>query len=94
MQEVARWEVIYNQINGAYVSGACEGVKDETAEDGVLAALIKQVYEARERLCDRAKLNSGSDPDIEDIFSGFEDFSRACGKLMYQYGRLDGQAGE
>ena len=31
MQVKKRWEIIYNQINGAYISGVCEGIRDETS---------------------------------------------------------------
>lgn len=89
MQERERWEFIYNQINGLYELDVCEWVKDETAEDGELAELVEKIYQARERLCERMKLDGGADPDLEDIFNGFEALSRVCGKLMYHYGRQD-----
>lgn len=89
MREIERWEFIYNQINGLNEPDVCEWIKDETAEDGELAGLVEKICQARDRLCERAKLNAGTDPDIEDIFSGFEDVSRICGKLMYHYGRQD-----
>lgn len=30
MHNTQRWEDIYNQINGAYIPGVCEGVGDGT----------------------------------------------------------------
>lgn len=89
MRGEERWEFIYNQINGFNEPDVCEWVKDETDKDGELAGLVEKIYQARERLCERMKLDAGADPDLEDIFNGFEDFSRICGKLMYQYGRQD-----
>lgn len=89
MQE-ERWEIIYNQINGAYAPGVCEGVKDEASEGGELFSLVEKIYEAREHLCERVNLDAGTDPDLEDMFSGFEDLSRVCGKLMYHHGYQDG----
>lgn len=90
MQDTERWEIVYNQINGLYVPGVCRDARDETAEGGELAELLEKIYQARDRLCERTNLDAGTDPDIEEIFSGFEDFSRACGKLMYHYGWRDG----
>lgn len=85
-----RWEVIYNQINGAYVSGVCQGVRDETSMEGELAPLVEQAYGARDRLSERLGVEPGSDPDFEQLVSGFEAISRVCGKLMYRYGCRDG----
>ena len=84
-----RWEIIYNQINGVYVSDICEGAKDETSEGGKLGILIEQAYEARNHICERLGIDP-EDPDMEQLISGFEKFSRAYGKLMYHYGYLDG----
>lgn len=89
MQYGSRWEFIYDQINGFNEPDVCEWVKDETAEGGELAGLAEQIYQARDRLCER----SGADPDDEDLallIRGFEDFARICGKLMYRYGYQDG----
>ncbi len=35
-------------------------------------------------------VNPDTDPDFELLVSGFEEFSRACGELMYRYGCQDG----
>lgn len=94
MQEEERWEIVYNQINGAYVPGVCEGVQDETTAEGVLSPLVEQAYEARNRLSERLGVEPDGDPDFEALVSGFEALSRACGKLMYQYGYRDGAAGK
>ena len=88
MQE-ERWEMIYNQINGMNEPDVCEWVKDESSMDGALGPLIEQTYEARNRLCKRLGTDP-EDPDMELLVGGFEDFARACGKLMYHYGYLDG----
>ena len=89
MKSEERWEFIYNQINGMFQPGVCEWVKDEICEGGELAPLVKQIYEARSRLCERSGLNPDDDPDLELIIDGFENLSRVCGKLMYCYGRRD-----
>ena len=89
-----RWEIIYNQINGMNESGVCEWVRDESAADGALGPLVEQAYGARNRLCERLGLDSDADPDLELLISGFESLSRACGKLMYQYGYRDGVSAE
>jgi len=96
MHITQRWEDIYNQINGAYIPGVCEGIGDETAEEGVLTPLIEMAYAARDRLAGRLGTDPGTDSDFEQLVSGFEDLSRACGRLMYFYGYRDGQraAGE
>ncbi|MDE7171802.1 MAG: hypothetical protein K2O11_08025 [Oscillospiraceae bacterium] len=90
MQNAERWKFIYDQINGTNESDVCEWVKDETSEGGELAPLIGQIYEARNRLCEKTGLNPDTDSDIELLVSGFENFARACGKLMYHYGYMDG----
>ena len=90
VQKEERWEIIYNQINGAYVSGVCEGVRDETSMEGVLGPLVERVYEARDRLGERLGVEPGGDSDFEQLVSGFEALSRACGRLMYHYGYRDG----
>lgn len=90
MQDGVRWEFIYNQINGLDEPDVCEWVKDETAEGGELAGLVEQIYQARNRLCERAKLDPGGDPDLHALFCGFEDMAQICGKLMYRYGYQDG----
>lgn len=89
MQSEERWEIIYNQINGAYVPGVCEGVRDEST--GVLTPLVEQAYGARDRLSERLGVDPANDTDFELLVSGFEDLSRACGELMYRYGFADGQ---
>ena len=89
MQTNERWEFIYNQINGINESDVCEWVKDESSPEGEIGPLTDQIYEARNRICDRTGLNPDSDPDLELLFSGFEKLSRVCGKLMYHYGRQD-----
>ncbi|MBD5133317.1 MAG: hypothetical protein HDT38_02420 [Clostridiales bacterium] len=90
MKDGARWEFIYNQINGMNEPDVCEWAKDETSEGGEVAPLIEQVYEARNRLCGKMGLNPDTDPDFELLISGLEDLSRTCGKLMYHYGYQDG----
>ena len=90
MQDGARWEFIYNQINGINEPDVCGWVKDESSADGALGPLVEQVYEARNRLCERTGLDPDTDPDFEQLMKGFEDLSRACGKLMYHYGCQDG----
>ena len=56
--------------------------------EGMLGPMIEQAYAARDRICER--LGTGSeDPDMELLVSGFENFARICGKLMYHYGYLD-----
>ena len=85
-----RREFIYNQINGLNEPTVCEWVRDETSVGGELAPLIEQVYEARNRLSERLGVDAGDDEDFELLVSGFEDFARACGKLMYHYGYQDG----
>lgn len=89
MQINARWEFIYDQINGINEPDVCEWVKDESSLDGEIGPLTEQIYEARNRICDRTGLDPDSDPDLELLFSGFEKLSRICGKLMYHYGRQD-----
>ena len=89
MQNGDRWKFIYNQINGMNESDVCEWVRDESSIEGSLGPLIEQAYVARNRICERL----GTDPedsDMELLIKGFEDFARACGKLMYHYGYLDG----
>ena len=90
MKNEIRWELIYNQINGALAPDVCEGVKDETSEGGELALLIEQIYEARNRISERMGVDPAADEDFEQLVGGFEDFARACGKLMYHYGCQDG----
>ena len=90
MQDGARWEFIYDQINGLNAPDVCEWVKDEASEGGKLALLIEQAYEARNRLCEKTGLNPDTDPDFELLLSGLEGLSRACGKLMYHCGYQDG----
>lgn len=86
MQDLGRWEFIYDQINGMLQPDVCGWVQDETAEGGELAPLVEQVYEARNRLCERLGADPDTDEDFELLISGFEGLSRACGKLMYRYG--------
>lgn len=90
MTSEARWELIYNQINGAYIPGISQGVPDETCMDGVLVPLVEQAYEARNRLAERLGVDPAFDPDFELLVCGFEGLSRACAKLMYYYGYQDG----
>ena len=92
MWEEERWENIYNQINGAYISGVCEGIRDETSAGGELAPLVEQAYAARDRLGERLGVDPAGDPDLEALVSGFEEMSRVCGKLMYHRGYQDGGA--
>lgn len=89
MLHLERWEFIYNQINGMLQPDVCEWVKDETCEGGELAPLIKQVYEARNRLCERLGADPDADEDFKLLVDRFESFSRVCGKLMYYYGYND-----
>lgn len=84
-----RWKLIYDQINGMHELDICEGVKDESSMDGMLGPFIEQAYGARNRICDRLGIDP-EDPDMELLVSGFEGFARACGKLMYRYGYLNG----
>ena len=90
MQEGIRWEFVYEQINGMLASDVCQWVKDESSMTGEFGALVEQIYEARSRLCDRLGTDLGTDEDLELLVRGFEELSRACGKLMYHYGYLDG----
>ena len=90
MQE-ERWERIYNQLNGAYVPGFCDGVQDQSSMDGALGPPVEQAYEARNRLSERLGVDPASDPDFELLVRGFENFARTCGRLMYEYGYQDGQ---
>ena len=90
MQIEARWEFIYDQINGMNEPDVCEWAKDETSEGGELAPLIEQIYAARNRLCEKTGLEPDTDPDVELLVSGFEDLARVCGGLMYRYGYQDG----
>lgn len=92
MQVKKRWEIIYNQINGAYIPGVCEGIRDETSAGGELAPLVEQAYAARDRLGERLGVDPAGDPDLEALVSGFEEMSRVCGKLMYHRGYQDGGA--
>ena len=85
-----RWEFIYDQINGLNEPDVCEWVKDESAMDGALGPLVEQVYGARDRICEKTGLDPDADPDLETLLHGFEAISRACGRLMYQYGYQDG----
>ena len=90
MQDKERWKFIYDQINGMNEPDVCEWVKDESPITETLGPLIEQAYEARNRICGRLGADPETDPDIELLVSGFEHFARACGKLMYHYGYLDG----
>lgn len=90
MHEEERWEMIFNQLNGAYVSEMCEGVRDETSAGGELAPLLEQAYAARDRLSERLGVEPAYDPDFEALVSGFKEMSRVCGQLMYRYGYRDG----
>lgn len=90
MQDLERWEFIYDQINGLSEPDVCAWVKDETVEGGELAPLVEQVYGARNRLCERLGVDPDTDEDFEQLVSGFEALSRACGRLMYRYGYQDG----
>lgn len=93
MQIGARWEYIYDQINGLNEPDVCQWVKDESSMDGELGPLAEQIYQARNRLCERLGADPETDPDIELFINGFEDFARTCGRLMYYYGRQDGTNG-
>ena len=84
-----RWEFIYNQINGLNEPDVCGWVRDESTMDGALGPLVEQMYQARDRLCQRAGLDPDSDPDVTQLMDSFEAFSRACGRLMYRYGCED-----
>lgn len=90
MYEEERWEIIFNQLNGAYSSELCEGVRDETSAGGELAPLLEQAYAARDRLSERLGVEPAYDLDFEALVSGFEEMSRVCGKLMYRCGYRDG----
>lgn len=90
MQDGIRWEFIYDKINGISESDVCEWVQDESSMEGALGPLIDRIYEARNRLSERLNVDPSVDPDFEQLTSGFEAFSRACGKLMYHYGYQDG----
>lgn len=90
MRDGARWEFIYNQINGMNEPDVCEWVRDESSMEGALGPLTEQIYNARTRLCERAGLDPDTDTDVKLLISGFEELSRVCGKLMYQYGYQDG----
>ena len=90
MRNGIRWEVIYDKINGISESDVCEWVRDESSMEGALGPLIEQIYETRSRLSERLHVDPAIDPDFEKLISGFEAFSRNCGKLMYYYGYQDG----
>lgn len=90
MQNEERWKFIYDQITGMNEPDVCEWVRDESSIEGTLGPLIEQAYEARNRICGRLGTDPETDLDIEQLVSGFEDFARACGKLMYHYGYMDG----
>lgn len=90
MKDNARWEFIYNQINGLNEADVCEWVRDESSMGGALGPLTEQIYQARDRLCERTGLDPDRDPDIALLISGYEALSRACGRLMYRYGYQDG----
>lgn len=92
MADDKRWELIYNQINGVYISGICQGVRDETDTGGALVSPIEQAYEARNRLAQRLGVDPAFDPDFEFLVQGFEALSRICGRLMYYYGYQDGKS--
>lgn len=83
MQYGARWEFIYNQINGMNGPDVCEWVRDESSMEGAIGPLTEQIYGARSRLCERTGLNPDTDPDFELLISGLEALSRTCGRLMY-----------
>ena len=93
MQCRERWEFIYNQINGLNEPDVCEWVKDESSMEGALGPLAEQIYQARNRLCERLGADPDADPDVMCLVGGLEDFSRACGRLMYRYGCQDGADG-
>ena len=57
--------------------------------DGALGRLVVLLYQARERVCQRAGRDGFSDPDVTQLMDSFEAFSRACGRLMYRYGCED-----
>ncbi len=46
MQDEARWEMIYNKINGFIEPDVCPWVRDESSMEGALGPLARQVYEA------------------------------------------------
>lgn len=90
MKDGARWEFIYNKINGLSESDVCEWVQDESSMEGAIGPLAEQIYEVRNRLAERLNVDPDADPDFEQLVNGLERFSRACGKLMYHYGYQDG----
>lgn len=90
MQDSARWEFIYNQINGLNEPDVCGWVRDESSAEGAVGPLVEQIYGARGRLCERTGVDPDADPDLELLIRGLEGLSRTCGKLMYQYGYQDG----
>ncbi len=47
MQDEARWEMIYNKINGFIEPDVCPWVRDESSMEGALGPLARQVYEAQ-----------------------------------------------
>lgn len=85
-----RWERIYNKINGEYDPYLCEGVNDEASEDGALGPLIRQIYQARNRIAERLNVDPALDADFNLLIEGIEDYGRVSGKLMYHYGYQDG----
>ena len=87
----ARWDFIYNAINGLCRSDVCEWVQDESSMEGALGPLVGQIYETRNRLSERLGVEPDNDPDLEQLIEGIEEFARACGKLMYHYGYQDGE---
>lgn len=94
MRDGARWEFIYNQINGLNEPDVCEWVRDESSMEGAIGPLTEQIYGARSRLCERTGLDPDTDPDFELLIGGLEALSRTCGELMYHYGYEDGINGK
>ncbi len=75
MRKIERWEIAYHQLKRSH-----ELV--ENAMDGIYAAKL--------RLCERAGLDPGHDPDLEEIVERYDCLCHLYSKLMYQYGYRDG----
>ena len=90
MQEGMRWKFIYDQINGMLEPDVCQWVRDESSMQEEISPLVEQIYEARNRLCERLGTGLEADEDLDRLVRGFEELSRICGKLMYHYCYLDG----
>lgn len=94
MQNMARWEFIYNQINGFNEPDVCQWVRDESAIEGALGPLIERIYQLRARLGERLGVDPWADQDLERLVDSCEALSRACGEQMYRYGYQDGRNAE